>query len=301
MPPAAQEWINNLQLQPHPEGGYYREVSRGNWIVGNPNGEHRYAYTTIYFLLTEQSPSHLHRIQADEVWFHHGGDPIDIHCIFRTPEDELRCNGNFLLPKQDPSQLPLHTEYMPQSVPSPPSSFSSDSDEKEEEQRGQVEKMDNVLHNGSASPHRDSQHANNNNHNRKSGFYEIYKCITVGYRNEGTLSSASAPPTILQFTVPRLAIFGCSLSRYINPVSLKNGGDSGEDNATASSFSCPTGQQKKYPLHGYTLVSCVVAPGFDFKDFEVFTQAELLSICPQHEKVIRQLAYETLPPSTSRT
>lgn len=45
----------------------------------------------------------------------------------------------------------------------------------------------------------------------------------------------------------------------------------------------------------YGLVSCVVAPGFDFRDFELFTQAALLKEYPQHQKIIKELAYERLP------
>lgn len=39
----------------------------------------------------------------------------------------------------------------------------------------------------------------------------------------------------------------------------------------------------------YSLVSCVVAPGFDFADFELFTKEDLLSIFPKHERIISQL------------
>ncbi|EZH65836.1 cupin [Bacillaceae bacterium JMAK1] len=45
----------------------------------------------------------------------------------------------------------------------------------------------------------------------------------------------------------------------------------------------------------YSLVSCVVSPGFDYADFEMFTQDELIDDYPDHEAIIRLLAYETLP------
>lgn len=44
----------------------------------------------------------------------------------------------------------------------------------------------------------------------------------------------------------------------------------------------------------FSLVGCMVAPGFDFADFELFTQAELLADYPQHEEVIRKMAYEKI-------
>jgi predicted cupin superfamily sugar epimerase len=45
----------------------------------------------------------------------------------------------------------------------------------------------------------------------------------------------------------------------------------------------------------FSLVGCMVAPGFDFADFELFTQSELLSDYPEHEKIIKKLAYDKLP------
>jgi len=44
----------------------------------------------------------------------------------------------------------------------------------------------------------------------------------------------------------------------------------------------------------FSLVGCMVAPGFDFEDFELFTQDELLVDYPQHEEVIRKMAYKTI-------
>lgn len=47
--------------------------------------------------------------------------------------------------------------------------------------------------------------------------------------------------------------------------------------------------------HDYALVSCVVVPGFEFSDFELFTQAELLKKYPQHQEIIKKLAYKIVP------
>ena len=44
----------------------------------------------------------------------------------------------------------------------------------------------------------------------------------------------------------------------------------------------------------FSLVGCMVAPGFDFEDFELFTQEELLADYPQHEEVIRKMAYKKI-------
>lgn len=40
---------------------------------------------------------------------------------------------------------------------------------------------------------------------------------------------------------------------------------------------------------GYALVSCTVAPGFDFEDFELFDTQTLLNLYPEQEEIIRKL------------
>ncbi len=45
----------------------------------------------------------------------------------------------------------------------------------------------------------------------------------------------------------------------------------------------------------YSLVGCMVSPGFEFQDFELFSQAELLSEFPEHKDIIIKLAYEKMP------
>lgn len=46
---------------------------------------------------------------------------------------------------------------------------------------------------------------------------------------------------------------------------------------------------------GFSLVSCMVSPGFDYHDFELFTQKELLKDYPNHSRIIKKLAYFELP------
>ncbi len=40
---------------------------------------------------------------------------------------------------------------------------------------------------------------------------------------------------------------------------------------------------------GYVLVGCTVSPGFDFQDFELAKREELVSLFPQHKKIIEEL------------
>ena len=41
--------------------------------------------------------------------------------------------------------------------------------------------------------------------------------------------------------------------------------------------------------HSYGLVSCAVAPGFDFRDFELFERKELLELFPDHVEIVTKL------------
>lgn len=45
----------------------------------------------------------------------------------------------------------------------------------------------------------------------------------------------------------------------------------------------------------FSLVGCMVAPGFDFEDFELFTQRQLLAEYPEHHEAIKRLAYVEIP------
>ena len=69
--------IDKLQLQPHPEGGYYKETYRCDQRIGTEAGE-RNVSTAIYYLLENDDKSHFHRIRSDELWFFHLGEPLEI-------------------------------------------------------------------------------------------------------------------------------------------------------------------------------------------------------------------------------
>ncbi len=71
------ELVDTLQLHPHPEGGYYKETYRSTENTQNGLS----LMTSIYFLLTSDSPSRFHRIQSDEHWYFHEGSPLSIHIL----------------------------------------------------------------------------------------------------------------------------------------------------------------------------------------------------------------------------
>jgi predicted cupin superfamily sugar epimerase len=66
---SAAEVVKLLDLQPHPEGGHFRETFRDAQTV---NGE-RAASTAIYYLLARGERSHWHRVDAAEVWHWYAG------------------------------------------------------------------------------------------------------------------------------------------------------------------------------------------------------------------------------------
>jgi len=73
-----QQLINELGLQAHPEGGYYKETYRSGQTL---DGQDRQLLTSIYFLLTAENVSRFHRIKSDELWYFHAGSPLIVHTL----------------------------------------------------------------------------------------------------------------------------------------------------------------------------------------------------------------------------
>ncbi|QQS37722.1 MAG: cupin domain-containing protein [Ignavibacteriales bacterium] len=82
----AKEIIKILELEKHPEGGYFREVYRSrDEIDFNKPGQSfegkRNISTSIYFLLEGNDISKLHRIKSDELWHHYSGSSVRLFLI----------------------------------------------------------------------------------------------------------------------------------------------------------------------------------------------------------------------------
>lgn len=85
MHPRAIELIDKLDLQPHPEGGFYKEVFRSATLVQSPNhGKSRSSVTDIYFLLPAGQISRFHRVLHEEIWNFYEGAPLRL--IEMTPD-----------------------------------------------------------------------------------------------------------------------------------------------------------------------------------------------------------------------
>ena len=73
----AADLIETLGLQPHPEGGWFREVYRSTDVVTR-DGAARDALTSIYYLLAAGQLSRWHVVTLDEVWHFHEGEPLEL-------------------------------------------------------------------------------------------------------------------------------------------------------------------------------------------------------------------------------
>ncbi len=70
---SARAIIERLGLEPHPEGGWYRET----WRAPAAQGE-RASATAIHLLLEHGQRSHWHRVDASEIWLWHAGDALEL-------------------------------------------------------------------------------------------------------------------------------------------------------------------------------------------------------------------------------
>lgn len=77
----AEQIIDRLNLSPHPEGGYYREIYKSGQQVRISDGVQRSAGTGIYFLLTKGVLSDWHRVRWDELWHFYDGDMLMLEVI----------------------------------------------------------------------------------------------------------------------------------------------------------------------------------------------------------------------------
>lgn len=97
---SAEALVDLLQLEPHPEGGWFREVHRSPIGVRRADGSKRSGMTVIWFLLPGKAISRWHRVVgADETWHHAQGDPLELWIL--PPEGgeaERRVLGPLELP-----------------------------------------------------------------------------------------------------------------------------------------------------------------------------------------------------------
>ncbi|WP_103070718.1 cupin domain-containing protein [Aquimarina sediminis] len=81
-----EEIVLRLDMNPHPEGGYYKEVYRSKQVIpknvlGKKFTGERCCCTAIYFLLTSDNFSAFHKINQDEIWHYYEGSSLYVHVI----------------------------------------------------------------------------------------------------------------------------------------------------------------------------------------------------------------------------
>lgn len=81
-----QQLIKQYNLQPHPEGGWYRETYKSTEEISATALPERFGgprafSTAIYFLLEQGNFSAFHRIKSDECWHFYAGDPLDVYVL----------------------------------------------------------------------------------------------------------------------------------------------------------------------------------------------------------------------------
>lgn len=82
----ARAWIRRLDLKPHAEGGWFREIYRAAEILPRAALPARFTGdralgTSIYFLLAPGEVSRFHRLRADEIWHLYEGGPAVLHVL----------------------------------------------------------------------------------------------------------------------------------------------------------------------------------------------------------------------------
>ncbi len=82
----AADVIRLLALEPHPEGGYFRETFRDLHVVESG----RAVSTAIYFLLARGERSRWHRVDAAEVWHYYAGNPLRLDISTDTGTTTVR-------------------------------------------------------------------------------------------------------------------------------------------------------------------------------------------------------------------
>ena len=93
----AKSIIEKLNLEPHPEGGHFRETFRD---AAQTDG--RSASTAIFFLLQKNEISQWHRVDSVEVWHYYAGAPLLLTLANESGVETEHVLGPDVLKNQSP-------------------------------------------------------------------------------------------------------------------------------------------------------------------------------------------------------
>ncbi|CAI0448147.1 unnamed protein product [Linum tenue] len=105
---SASEIVKRLNLQPHPEGGFFAETFRDTSVTLSTSHlpstykVDRPVSTSIYFLLPSGCVSALHRIPCAETWHFYLGEPMTVFELSEDGNIKLTCIGPDLIGDQQP-------------------------------------------------------------------------------------------------------------------------------------------------------------------------------------------------------
>ena len=75
------DFIEEFDLEPHPEGGFYRRIYTAGTKASDESYPNRACGSAIYYYLDCHDFSAWHRLDADELWHHYAGSTMTIHII----------------------------------------------------------------------------------------------------------------------------------------------------------------------------------------------------------------------------
>jgi uncharacterized protein len=104
LPKEAADIIARLDLQPHPEGGHYRETFRDISV----DAEGRSRSTAIYFLLERSERSHWHRIDAVETWHYYAGSALTLKIADESGERSVALGADLVTGEVPQAVVPAH-------------------------------------------------------------------------------------------------------------------------------------------------------------------------------------------------
>jgi uncharacterized protein len=108
----AEDVIRLLALEPHPEGGHFRETFRDARLVENG----RAASTAIYFLLARGEVSHWHRVDAVEIWHYYAGAPLALHIADAAAMTTIRLGADLAAGERPQAVVPAQAWQSAQSL-----------------------------------------------------------------------------------------------------------------------------------------------------------------------------------------
>jgi len=100
----AADIIAQFKLQPHPEGGHYRETFRDPRTDANG----RSVSTAILFLLARGERSHWHRVDAAEIWHHYAGGALLLEIVEDGHRQSVRLGSDLATGETPQAIVPAH-------------------------------------------------------------------------------------------------------------------------------------------------------------------------------------------------